>query len=147
MERITSEQYVVLLNTINPYDKQRAKRVLMELDLDPKSRMTFQQFAKLHAQFPTVLHPAFKFQLSMREKTMGERWWVNKLLKYKQVRTKIDILDNRMQELASAELGKLEDNEQRMKRIRQREKQIYEEANPVRRTLLQARQFLDEVQT
>ena len=52
-----------------------------------------------------------------------------------------------MQTLAEKELTRLEDDENRWKRMRQREKQIYEESNPIKRTLLQARQFLDEVQS
>jgi hypothetical protein len=52
-----------------------------------------------------------------------------------------------MQNLAEIELSRLEADENRWKRIRQREKQIYEEWNPVKRTLLQAKQFLDEVQS
>lgn len=75
----------MLLNTINPFDKQRCRRVLKELDLDPLQKMTYDAFVTIHAQFPTILYPAFKFQLSMREKSMGEQWWVDKLLKYNQV--------------------------------------------------------------
>jgi hypothetical protein len=63
LDKLTSEQYVVLLNTLNPYDKQRAKRVLLELDFQPDHKMDFQEFAAIHQNYPTLLYPAFKFQL------------------------------------------------------------------------------------
>ena len=51
-----------------------------------------------------------------------------------------------MEDQVQTEMSRLELEDTRKKRIRQREKQIYEELNPVKRTILQARQFLDEVQ-
>jgi hypothetical protein len=83
--RLTKEEFVELLNILNPFDKMRAKRALMELDLNHSKPISFQDFKLINERFPVILHPAFKFQLSMRNKTMGENWWINKLRKYKEV--------------------------------------------------------------
>lgn len=40
---ITHAQFVTLLNTLNPFDKQRAKRALQELQMIPDKNMEFDQ--------------------------------------------------------------------------------------------------------
>ena len=86
---ITHAQFVTLLNTLNPFDKQRAKRALQELQMIPDKNMEFDQFAAYNDEFPNIMHPAFRLQHAMREKILGNEWWFDKLTKYKNVRWKM----------------------------------------------------------
>lgn len=61
-----------------------------------------------------------------------------------QVRKKMVLIDNNADELAEIEMKRYLDDEKRAKRMAAREMEIKTEASTARRTLLQARQFLDE---
>jgi hypothetical protein len=65
---ITHMQLITLLNQLHPYDKQRTKRALAELDMSPGKVMTWKEFNEINGKLPTIFYPAFKLQLSMRVK-------------------------------------------------------------------------------
>lgn len=46
-----------------------------------KERLDFRDLALLHRNFPQVLYPAFRLQISMMRNSLGEYWWSNKKLK------------------------------------------------------------------
>jgi hypothetical protein len=53
-------------------------------------------------------------------------------------------IDHRMEDLAQIELTRLQEEKNRVERIKTREKTIELETNPVRKVILKAQQFLDE---
>lgn len=65
---ITHMQLITLLNQLHPFDKQRTKRALAELDMSPEKVMTWAEFNEINGKLPTLLYPAFKLQLNMRDK-------------------------------------------------------------------------------
>ena len=52
--------------------------LLGAFDGDGDGKMSFNEFVKLHKQFPQLLHPAFRIQDSIAQKTMGREWWASK---------------------------------------------------------------------
>jgi hypothetical protein len=60
------------------------------------------------------------------------------------VRRKLVLIDNNADKIAEVEMKRFLDDEKRTKRMAAREMEIKTEASTTRRTLLQARQFLDE---
>ena len=40
--------------------------------------MDFGEFMQLHKKFPQMLHPAFRVQDKMAEKTLGRNWWIDR---------------------------------------------------------------------
>jgi Ca2+-binding EF-hand superfamily protein len=142
---ITHEQFVDLLNILHPYDKTRAKAGLKELEITPGKEMEVQEFIKIHDKLPALLHPAFKLQLTIRDKTFGEEWWLKKLRKYKQVRHKIVAAGANSDTLAELEVQRFAEDQAREKRMAERSIQIKQETSQVRKALLLARQAIDEV--
>jgi hypothetical protein len=65
---ITHQQLIMLLNQLHPFDKQRTKRALAELDMSPGKVMTWAEFKEINGRLPTIFYPAFKLQLNMRDK-------------------------------------------------------------------------------
>jgi Ca2+-binding EF-hand superfamily protein len=141
---ITHSQFVDLLNILNPGDKRRAKRALAEMDLTPDKIMDFKEFTAIHNKFPQIMYPAFQLQASFREKTFGYDWWVNKLRTYKGVRKKILNIDRESDSIAMREMERYNEDQEKQKRMKERAYLIDSEGSQIRKTLLQARQFLDE---
>ncbi|KAJ0412447.1 hypothetical protein ATCC90586_005467 [Pythium insidiosum] len=55
------------------------KQALSSFDFNDDGKIDFQEFQQLHAQFPSLLYPAFRIQQNMRIYTMGESWWRRKI--------------------------------------------------------------------
>jgi len=136
---------VQLLNTMHPYDKKRAKRALKELNMISGKVMKFDEFYAINDMFPAMFFPAFRLQDSMRKKTMGNDWYVDKLNKYKQVRKKMTAVGTKVDEMAELEMKRFVEDQAREKRMAQRDIEIKNETSTVRKALLEAQQFLDEV--
>eukprot|EP01038_Epipyxis_sp_PR26KG_P007862 gene7862-10671_t len=143
---LTFEQLEKLLNILNPYDKLRSARALKTLTRDGKHTkpVTWTDFRKLNEQFPAIFHPAFNLQNTMRMKTIGVDWWVDKLKKYKKVRNKIEVAGTREDLLVKIELERFKGDEEKIARMQQRDIDIRNESSEVRLAILKARQFLDE---
>ena len=75
---------------------------------------------------------------------MGERWWLRKLRKYNDVREKMKANKSNADEVARIEMRRLERDEARERRIKEREEAIKQETNPIKRVILNARQIADE---
>ena len=144
LETITHEEFIGLLNHLHPFDKKRAKRALKELNMIPGKLMKFDEMRKLNDEFPAMFYPAFKLQHSMRVKTMGEDWWVDKLRKYRAVRRKMASAGNNIDVLAEVEMKRFKEDEEKRKRMQARDVEIRNEASTVRKAILNARQFMDE---
>ena len=81
----------------------------------------------------------------MRNKTMGNDWYVDKLNKYKQVRKKMTAVGDKVDQMAELEMKRFVEDQAREKRMAQRDIEIKNETSTVRKALLEAQQFLDEV--
>jgi hypothetical protein len=77
---------------------------------------------------------------------MGVDWWFEKMVKYKQVRDKMASEGRYVSQAVERELERFTNEQARQHRMIERQKAIEEEASDVRKTILQARQFLDEIQ-
>ena len=76
--------------------------------------------------------------------TLGEPWWQRKMRKYGEVREKIKTNKQSADDAARVEMTRLERDEEREKRIKDREMQIKQEPSAIKRVLMQARQVVDE---
>ena len=94
--------------------------------------------------FPAMFFPAFRLQDSMRKKTMGTDWFVDKLNKYKQVRKKMTAVGTKVDEMAELEMKRFVEDQAREKRMAQRDIEIKNETSTIRKAILEAQQFLDE---
>lgn len=142
---IIHEQFIKLINDLNPFDKKAARRALKEIQLVPGKKMTFGEFFSINKKFPTLMYPAFRFQHTLKEKFLGVDWWFNKLTKYKAVRRKLAAGSANTDELANTEIARYREDQAREQRIKERAVEIKKETNPIKKVLLQARQFVDEV--
>ena len=93
---------------------------------------------------PYLIMPAMVLSLLRKTQTMGERWWYNKLRKYHEVREKIKANKQNADDVAAIEMRRLERDEAREKRIKDREDAIKQEPSAIKRVLLNARQVADE---
>lgn len=141
---LTHEQFVELLNVLHPFDKSKAKRALKEINIAPGQHMMLEEFSQMHGRFPPLFYPAFKLQNSLREKTMGNDWFVEKLRKYKEVRRKVTQNGENTDLLAQLEINRFEEDEERKRRMKEREWLIKQEPSQVKKVLMQARQMMDE---
>jgi len=141
---ITHLQLIALLNQLHPFDKQRTKRALAELDMSPEKVMTWAEFNEIDGKLPTLFYPAFKLQLNMRDKTMGEDWWLKKLRKYKGVREKLLGSKANADDVAKLEMERAENDVQREERMKNRELEIKQTSSAIRKVILNARQIADE---
>ena len=107
--------------------------------------MDFYEFKDIMAKYPALPHPIENMQFQLREKSLGNDWWVDKLRKYKVVRHKIAASGANIDEVAAIEMQRFGEDEARQKRMAKRETQIANETSAVRRLLLHARQIADEL--
>lgn len=75
---------------------------------------------------------------------MGIEWWFHKMEKYKIVRTKMAAVGGNTNQLVQLELERFKEDEEREKRMKERANKIELETSEIKKTLLKARQFLDE---
>jgi Ca2+-binding EF-hand superfamily protein len=143
--RITHDQFIALLGELHPHDKTRAKRALKELVMVPGKEMDFYEFKDIMCKYPALPHPMEKMQFQLRDKTMGNEWWVDKLRKYKTVRRKMEATGANIDEVAAIEMKRFGEDEARNKRMADREKAIQSEPSAVKRIILHARQIADEL--
>ena len=143
--RITHDQFIALLGELHPHDKTRAKRALKELVMVPGKEMDFYEFKDIMAKYPALPHPMEIMQFRLREKTMGNEWWVDKLRKYKTVRRKMEATGANIDEVAAIEMKRFGEDEAREKRMADREREIATEPSAVKRIILHARQIADEL--
>lgn len=141
---ISHAEFVTLLNSLNPFDKQRAKRALQELQMVEDKEMDFEEFARMNDEFPNAMYPAFRLQDAFRTRILGDDWWWDKLAKYKGVRKKLMASGNNVDEMAAEEMKRFEDDVAKERRMKERDVQIRNETSAIRKTLLQARQMVDE---
>ncbi len=141
---ITHAQFVTLLNSLNPFDKSRAKRALQELQMIPDKAMKFDEFARLNDEFPNIMHPAFRLQHAMRQKILGDDWWFDKLSKYKGVRAKLTQSGANIDKMAQLEMDRFKADEAKVRRMKERDTAIRNEPSAIRKAYLEAQQFLDE---
>jgi len=141
---ISAPAFGHLLETIHPYEKLRARRVLKQLKLPPTGSITHKEFLTLNDRFPAAFNPMFVLQDAMRTKTMGEDWWFFKMNKYRDVRRKMGAEGSNTDALVNLELNRFKDDADRDRRMGERAAMIRQETSEVKKTLLKARQFLDE---
>jgi hypothetical protein len=75
---------------------------------------------------------------------MGDDWWFEKLSKYKGVRRKLKKMNMNADLAASIEMERLQHDEEKKKRMDDRELLIKNTTSTVAKAILQARQFADE---
>lgn len=75
---------------------------------------------------------------------MGDDWWYHKLSTYRNVRNKMGKEGGNTQEIVNDELARFDYDAAREKRMKDRDQAIKEEKSEIKKTILQARQFLDE---
>jgi len=141
---ITHAEFVTLLNTLNPFEKQRAKRALQELQMVEGKKMDFDEFKRMNEEFPNTMYPAFRLQDAFRTKILGVDWWFDKLAKYKGVRHKLLASSSNTDETAELEMQRFQNDSKRMRRMKERDDQIRNESSAIRKVLLQAQQLVDE---
>ena len=141
---ITHAEFVSLLNTLNPFEKQRAKRALQELQMVEGKKMEFPEFCRYNEEFPVIMHPAFALQNAFREKILGVDWWFDKLVKYKGVRKKLMAAGSNTDEMAELEMQRFKDDLEKTRRMKERSDKIRNEPSAIRKALLEAQQFVDE---
>ncbi len=141
---ITHAEFVTLLNTLNPFEKQRAKRALQELQMVEGKKMEFDEFCRMNEEFPNTMHPAFRLQNAFRTKILGVDWWFDKLAKYKGVRHKLLASSSNTDETAELEMQRFQNDQKKMRRMKEREDLIRNEGSAIRKVILQAQQMVDE---
>lgn len=142
---MTAAQFEQVVEVINPMEKLRARRALKVMKLDQRQQLTIADWQRIHEQYPAIFAPIFLLQNAMRTMTMGDSWWFLKLSKYKEVRKKLAMDGQHTQDMVDLELSRFKEDEERKERMAKREKAIEQEGSQIRKTLLQARQFLDEI--
>jgi hypothetical protein len=75
---------------------------------------------------------------------MGADWWFEKLSKFKGVRRKLRATRTNADEAAAIAMERLANDEARRIRMEERDLAIQATTSTVAKTILQARQFLDE---
>ena len=121
------------------------KRNLKEIQLVPGKKMQFKEFRKINDNYPMLFYPAFRLQHTLKTKFLGIDWWFFKLQKYTNVRRKLAAGSSNTDIVAATEIARYKDDQQRDKRMKDRAEDIRLETSSVRKAILQARQFLDEV--
>ncbi len=134
-----------LVEAINPIEKLRSRRALKMMKLKPDQKLSLDDFRRLNEEYPALFNQLFLLQNAMREKTMGDDWWFKKLAKYKDVRRKMAMEGENVDEMVNIELKRFQDEEARVARMTQRQIEIDNEASGVRKKILQARQLLNEL--
>lgn len=81
----------------------------------------------------------------MREKILGNEWWFDKLTKYKDVRWKMTQSGANVDKMAELEMQRFKEDEERNRRMRDRQIEIDKETSVVRKAILQAKQLMDEL--
>ena len=74
---------------------------------------------------------------------MGFDWWIRKLRKYENVRSKVTGSRAMTATLSQLELDRFKDDENRRLRTAKRAKMIEQEPSLMKRTILEAKQFAD----
>eukprot|EP00981_Chlorochromonas_danica_P006632 scaffold1446_cov175-Ochromonas_danica.AAC.10 len=143
---IMGSEFAELIEAINPVEKLRARRAMKVMNLSSNHTINFDDFRVLNEQFPSLFLPAFLLQNAMREKILGVDWWFKKLSKYKEVREKMAEEGRHADKLVSKEIERFEKEEDRRKRMAERATAIEQETNDLRKTVLKAQQFWDDVQ-
>ncbi len=115
------------------------------LKKDADYQITFEEFHRWNGEYPALYLPVFLIQDALRQKTLGVDWWFSKLSKYQNVRTKMVREGDNTDDLVAIEIQRFKDDETKKVRMQQRDFDIKNEQSEVRKTILQARQFLDEV--
>lgn len=105
----------------------------------------FKEFCRISESMPGLFLPAFLLQDALRQKTLGVDWWFNKLSKYSNVRYKLSKEGENTDDIVAMEWARFKEDEDRKERMARRDEEIKCEPSEVRKTLLRARQFLDEV--
>ena len=95
--------------------------------------------------FKTYMSCFFKFQNNLKNTIMGDEWWFMKLTKYRGVRRKLEIGNRNTDDVAAQEIERFTQDLQREERIKSRAEEIRHETSTVRKALLEARQFVDEI--
>lgn len=75
---------------------------------------------------------------------MGEDWWVNKLLTYRNVRKKLAGTKINADEAAATEMSRIAHDEARKKRMSDRAQRILQTNSAIEKAILNARQLADE---
>lgn len=127
------------------FSLHRAIRCLNGLAKEPDYLITYEEFHRWNGQYPALYLPIFLIQDALRQKTLGVDWWFSKLSKYSNVRNKMVRAGDNTDQLVAVEVQRFNEDETKRVRMRQRERDIKNEQSDVRKTILQARQFLDEV--
>uniref|UniRef100_A0A7S3GN15 EF-hand domain-containing protein n=1 Tax=Spumella elongata TaxID=89044 RepID=A0A7S3GN15_9STRA len=141
---MTYEDFSQLLESLHPYEKLRARRVLKALNHPKDYHVDFKEFSSYCDRFPAAYSPIFNLQNAMRKKTMGIDWWFHKMQKYKEVRRKMGAEGGNIQQIVDTELQRFTDDALREKRMAERDAKIKQETSEVKKVIMQARQFLDE---
>ena len=123
----------------------RAIRALKGLKKTPEYQINFEEFRRWNGEYPALYLPVFLIQDALRKKTLGVDWWFVKLSKYENVRTKLVRAGDNTDQLVEIEVKRFQEDEARNIRIKQREIEIKNEQSDIRKTILKARQFVDEV--
>lgn len=134
-----------LVETINPIEKLRSRRALKMMKLKPESKLTLDDFKRLNDEYPALFNQLFLLQNAMREKTLGDDWWFKKLSKYRDVRRKMAMEGENVNEMVGIELQRFQEEEARKERMLKRQVEIDNESSGIRKTILQARQLMDEL--
>lgn len=75
---------------------------------------------------------------------MGIEWWFKKMEKFKNVRRKMVSEGDNVEKLVELEMERFYAEDNKEKRMKDREAMIKQETSELRKTYLQAQQFLDE---
>lgn len=140
-----ASEFERLVEAINPVEKLRSRRALKMMKLAPNRKLTLDDFRRLNDQYPALFNQLFLLQNAMRTLTLGDDWWFKKLAKYKDVRRKMAMEGENVNDMVELELKRFHDEEARQARMIKRQVEIDNEAGGVRKTILQARQLLDEL--
>ena len=151
MGYLTTNQFIALLHELFPLpgEKKMIRPPLLSLELEPDSKMDFEQFYNNHKRYPRMFYPAFRIQERLRMSTMGLNWFDDKLKKYAGVRQKMQSMASQATRLAELETQRFQEDEDRALRIAQRAVEIKalksgNGGSPIKLALLEARQFADE---
>jgi Ca2+-binding EF-hand superfamily protein len=76
---IEEEELHALLDILHDHDvKGNMKTAMGKFDTNGDGKVDFEEFKQLHAEFPTLIYPAFRLQKNIQKNLLGDKWWYGK---------------------------------------------------------------------
>lgn len=76
---VEEEEIMALFDILHDHEiKGNLKTAIKKFDVNSDGKVDFEEFKQMHAQFPTMIYPAFRLQQNMHRLLLGKDWWYKK---------------------------------------------------------------------